>query len=147
VELNHIVEISTPKLKPETTPSRIIASAERMKRNTDSMIEDAVISQKLKRRLAARRAQQRIQPENVVTNTALSDFISHQISRRGGNINAEAAARPTTQCIINAAEMAQKTLMEGYFTSLEDPELSRCVRKLLIESRGIPSGRYNFSEK
>jgi serine/threonine protein kinase/CRP-like cAMP-binding protein len=134
VELNHTVEISTPKLKPETTPSRIIASAERMKRNTDSMIEDAVISQKLKRRLAARRAQQRIQPENVVTNTALSDFISHQISRRGGNINAEAAARPTTQCIINAAEMAQKTLMEGYFTSLEDPELSRRVRKLFIES-------------
>jgi len=48
VEFNHTMEISTPKLKPETTPSGIIASAERMKQNTDSMVEDAVISQKLK---------------------------------------------------------------------------------------------------
>jgi CRP-like cAMP-binding protein/tRNA A-37 threonylcarbamoyl transferase component Bud32 len=134
LELNHSIEIATPKTKPETTPSRVIASAERMKRNTDSMIEDAVISQKLKRRLAARRAQQRPQHENFVTNTALSDFIAHQISRRGGKINAEAAARPTTQCILNAAEMAQKTLMEGYFTSLEDEATSIRVRKLFVES-------------
>ncbi len=69
-----------------------------------------------------------------MTNAALSDFIPHQISHHRGNINAEVAARPTTQCIINAAEMPQKTLMEGYFTSLEDLELSRCVRKLFIES-------------
>jgi hypothetical protein len=48
MEFNHTMEISTPKLKPETTPSGIIASAERMKQNTDSMVEDAVISQKLK---------------------------------------------------------------------------------------------------
>jgi hypothetical protein len=36
------------KTETGTTPSGIIASAERMKQNTDSMIEDAVISQKLK---------------------------------------------------------------------------------------------------
>jgi len=59
-----------------------------MKRNTDSMIEDVVIAQKLKQRLAARWERQQLKQEKgfVVSNTALSDSITQQISR-GGKIN------------------------------------------------------------
>ena len=59
----------------------VIASSERMKRNTDSMIEDVVIAQKLKQRLAARWERQQLKQENgfVVSNTALSDSITQQI--------------------------------------------------------------------
>ena len=119
----------------KTINPMVIASSERMKRNTDSMIEDVIIAQKLKQRLAARWEGQQLKQEKgfIVSNTALSDFITQQISR-GGKINAEAAARPTTECISNAADMAQRTIMEGYFTSLEDEATSQRVRKLFIES-------------
>jgi hypothetical protein len=52
-----------------------------MKRNTDSMIEDVVIAQKLKQRLATRWEGQQLKQENgfVVSNTALSDSITQQI--------------------------------------------------------------------
>ena len=121
--------------KPYNDNSMVIASSERMKRNTDSMIEDVVIAQKLKQRLAARWERQQLKQEKgfVVSNTALSDSITQQISR-GGKINWEAAARPTTECISNAADMAQMTIMKGYFTYLEDEATSQRVRKLFIES-------------
>ena len=45
------------------------ASKERMKLNTDSMIEDAVISKQLKRRLGARRKQR---SKQIATNIAES---------------------------------------------------------------------------
>ena len=106
-----------------------IASTERMKRNTDSMIEDVVIANKLKRRLGARREQI---TGRTITDTSLSDFLMKSILE--GSLDAVAAARPTNESLHNAAKMASKVCLEGYFESLDDVNIKQKAKNIFLES-------------
>jgi len=106
-----------------------IATTERMKRNTDSMLEDAVIAKKLKRRLTSR--WQEI-TKRTITDTGLSDFIMQSIME--GSLDAEAAAKPTCEKRAHAANLAINASMQGYFVNLENKETSDHVTQLFRES-------------
>jgi len=106
------------------------ASKERMKRNTDSMIEDAVIAKQLKRRLGARWEQR---SKQTVTNTELSDFLMKSILEEK-SLDAVAAATCTSESRSNAADIAVKSLMEGYFATVDDKKTTHRVKKLFMES-------------
>lgn len=94
-----------------------IASTERMTRNTDSMLEDAVIAGKLKRRLWTRRQAHR---KSICANSDLSDFIAKSITE--GSLDAVAAAKPTDASLSFAANAAMYACMEGYFTDFADAQ-------------------------
>ena len=79
-------------------------STERMKRNTDSMLEDTVISHKLKQRLGSRR--ELGASRRTITNTGLSDFIKQSIME--GSLDAVSAAKSTNEKLCNAANIAMK---------------------------------------
>mmetsp|Transcript_36556 Transcript_36556/g.74457 ORF Transcript_36556/g.74457 Transcript_36556/m.74457 type:complete len:723 (-) Transcript_36556:169-2337(-) len=105
-----------------------IASTERMTRNTDSMLEDAVIAAKLKRRLCTRRQAHR----KSIANSDLSEFIVKSISE--GSLDAAAAAKPTDASLSFAANAALCTCMEGYFTSTADSETKAKAMHIFMES-------------
>ena len=92
-----------------------LASIERMKRNTDSMLEDHVIANKLKRRLGSRREQIN---KLTVANTVLSDFIMKSITE--GSLDAVAAAQATNESLNSAADLACQACLEGYFENIEE---------------------------
>lgn len=106
-----------------------VATTERMKRNTDSMLEDAVIAKKLKRRLAARWQQI---TKRTITDTGLSDFIMKSIME--GSLDAVAAAKSTSERCSHAADLAISASMEGYFVNLKNKEASHHVKQLFMES-------------
>lgn len=106
------------------------ASTERMKRNTDSMLEDAVIAHKLKRRLGSRR--ELGASRCTITNTGLSDFIKQSIME--GSLDAVSAAKPTNEKLCNAANIAMKVCLEGFFENTQDPETQVKAKQIFLES-------------
>lgn len=136
---NHPLPTGNPTLSPTPRKSRIrtievkspmkhVASSERVRRNTDSMLEDAFIADKLKRRLTSRR-------ESLPTldYTGLSDFIIKSIME-GGSLDAISAAMPSDGSLENAANLAFRACMAGYFDNLDNESLSRKVKRMFIES-------------
>ena len=107
-----------------------IASAERLKRNTDSMLEDALIASRLKRRLGSRR--ETSESKQAIENTGLSDFIKKSILE--GNLDAASAARPTNEHLIEAAELAMKVCLEGYFENIVDADLKKKAKEIFLDS-------------
>ena len=105
-----------------------IATTERMKRNTDSMLEDAAIAKQLRRRLAGRWEQI---TKKTIKNTDLSDFLMKSIME--GSLDAVAAAKPTSSRRQNAANIAIQACMGGYFVSIEDEKLQNRARNLFAE--------------
>eukprot|EP00814_Leptocylindrus_danicus_P006793 CAMPEP_0116025736 /NCGR_PEP_ID=MMETSP0321-20121206/13282_1 /TAXON_ID=163516 /ORGANISM="Leptocylindrus danicus var. danicus, Strain B650" /LENGTH=777 /DNA_ID=CAMNT_0003498099 /DNA_START=196 /DNA_END=2526 /DNA_ORIENTATION=+ len=105
-----------------------IATTERMKRNTDSMLEDAAIAKQLRRRLAGRWEQI---TKKTIKNTDLSDFLMKSIME--GSLDAVAAAKPTSSRRQNAANIAMQACMGGYFVSIEDEDLQIRARNLFAE--------------
>uniref|UniRef100_A0A7S0GK69 Uncharacterized protein n=1 Tax=Proboscia inermis TaxID=420281 RepID=A0A7S0GK69_9STRA len=80
------------------------------------MIEDAVISKQPKRRLRARREQR---SKQTVTNTELFDFLMKSILEKK-SLDAVAAATYSSESRSDAADIAVKSLMEGYFATVDD---------------------------
>lgn len=100
---------------------------ERMSRNTDSMLEDAVIAGKLKRRLWTRRQAHR----RSITNSDLSNFIAKSITE--GSLDAVAAAMPTDGSLAFACSAALQTCMEGYFVDFADAETRDKAKNIFME--------------
>eukprot|EP00592_Proboscia_alata_P025523 CAMPEP_0194433652 /NCGR_PEP_ID=MMETSP0176-20130528/78065_1 /TAXON_ID=216777 /ORGANISM="Proboscia alata, Strain PI-D3" /LENGTH=186 /DNA_ID=CAMNT_0039251099 /DNA_START=375 /DNA_END=932 /DNA_ORIENTATION=+ len=105
-------------------------SKERMKRNTDSMIEYAIIFKQLKRRLGERLEQR---SKQTVKNIELSDFLMKSILEEN-SLDAVAAATCTSESRSDAADIAVQSLMEGYFATVDDRKNTHRVKKLFIES-------------
>ncbi len=105
-----------------------MASTERMKRNTDSMLEDALIANKLKRRLGSRRDISR----KTIKNTGLSDFIKKSIMEE--SFDAISIARPTNDQLSHAADIAIAVCLEGYFENMQDEETKAKARQIFLES-------------
>lgn len=108
---------------------RGFASAERMKRNTDSMLEDVIIANKLKRRLCSRRDQKN---RRTIDDTGLSDFIMKSITE--GSLDAVAAATTTNERLTNAADLAFRSCMAEYFANIEDEDTKTRARNIFVES-------------
>ncbi len=96
------------------------ATTERMKRNTDSMLEDVVIANHLKRRLESRWIQV---SKKTVENRSLSDFVIKEITT-GGSLDAVAAAHETDEKCAHAADLAIKAALEGYFSNMNGEKLA-----------------------
>jgi serine/threonine protein kinase/CRP-like cAMP-binding protein len=108
-----------------------IASTERMKRNTDSMLEDVIIASKLKRRLGSRRRELGIS-RKTIENTGLSDFIKKCIMEE--SLDAVSVARPTNVQLSHAADLAMSVCLEGYFENLRDERTKEKARQIFLES-------------
>lgn len=96
------------------------ASRERMKRNTDSMLEDAVISSYLRKRLDIRR--QQASKRTLKVNDKLSQFILNEIAS-GKELEAESAVTVTDEKKSKACDQAIRAAMEGYFSNLDSKSL------------------------
>jgi len=90
------------------------ATSMRMARNTDSMLQDVTISNNLKLRLAARREQ--FTKKSLVAKNDLSKFVLEQLA--GGGLDAIASASSTPEHAENAADLAIRAAMEGYFSNV-----------------------------
>ena len=86
------------------------------------MLEDAIIADKLKRRLWTRRQAHR----RSIANSDLSNFIAKSITE--GSLDAVAAAMPTDGSLAFACNAALQTCMEGYFVDFADAELEKRPR-------------------
>mmetsp|Transcript_44975 Transcript_44975/g.67690 ORF Transcript_44975/g.67690 Transcript_44975/m.67690 type:complete len:856 (+) Transcript_44975:1752-4319(+) len=133
------------------------ATTERMKRNTDSMLEDAVIANKLKRRLVSRRyddfeqQRRRAACKLTVSDTGLSDFVLKSLVSRDGKeggkcLDAISAARPTDESLSKVADIACRAIMEGYLVvageevgnvGLGNDNLKNKRRDMIDRARGI----------
>jgi CRP-like cAMP-binding protein len=107
-----------------------IASTERMKRNTDSMLEDAIIANKLKRRLGSRR--EIGISRKTIESTGLSDFIKKSIME--DSFDAVSIARPTNDQLSYAADLAIAVCLEGYFENMQDEDTKAKARLIFLES-------------
>jgi len=85
-----------------------------MNRNTDSMLEDVAIAGGLRRRLEIRRKQH---SKRTTQNRGLSEFMMKEITERAG-LDAVASSQVTDDQLRNAAELAIKAAMEGYFSNM-----------------------------
>lgn len=90
------------------------ATEERIKRNTDSMLEDAVIRDHLKKRLQIRFEQL---TKKTMVNTVFSDFIMAEI-REGSQ--AMESVKSTDGEKGKASDLAIKAAMEGYFSNMDE---------------------------
>lgn len=111
------------------SPLKHVASTERVRRNTDSMLEDVFIADKLKRRLGSRREQS---TRRTISYTGLSDFIMKSITE--GALDAVSAAMPTDKSLSHAANIAFRACMAGYFENLENEEVTGKLKLLFVES-------------
>ncbi|GMH96334.1 hypothetical protein TrST_g1418 [Triparma strigata] len=103
------------------------ATEERIKRNTDSMLEDAVIANHLKKRLQIRFEQL---TKKTLMNTTFSDFILAEI-REGSR--AKESAMVTDEEKAKASDLAIKAAMEGYFSNMDESML-KAAKGLFMES-------------
>eukprot|EP00520_Triparma_pacifica_P014668 CAMPEP_0118648502 /NCGR_PEP_ID=MMETSP0785-20121206/9191_1 /TAXON_ID=91992 /ORGANISM="Bolidomonas pacifica, Strain CCMP 1866" /LENGTH=644 /DNA_ID=CAMNT_0006540701 /DNA_START=312 /DNA_END=2246 /DNA_ORIENTATION=+ len=101
------------------------ASTDRMKRNTDSMLEDAVVSRFLKIRLEVRWEQ--VTKKSLVGNSQLSKFILDEITS-GKSLEAVSAVKETDEKKSKASDLAIKAAMEGYFSNLDEKSLKDAKR-------------------
>ena len=113
------------------SPLKHVASCEKVRRNTDSMLEDAFIADKLKRRLGSRREQTNTHRQTIAY-TGLSDFIMNSIME--GSLDAISAAMPTNESLSDAANIAFHACMAGYFDNLEDEITIQKLKHLFMES-------------
>lgn len=107
-----------------------IASAERMKRNTDSMLEDVIIANKLKRRLSSRREVGI--SRRTVENSSLSDFIKKSVMET--SLDALSFVRPTDHQLSHAVDLALNVFLEGYFEDISNEKLKSMARQIFLES-------------
>jgi len=112
------------------SPMKHVASSEKVRRNTDSMLEDAFIADKLKRRLGSRRE---TRLRRTIAYSGLSDFIMESIME-GGTLDAISAALPTDEKLCHAANIAFHACMAGYFGHLTDELVIRKLKHLFSES-------------
>ncbi|KAL9188700.1 hypothetical protein ACHAXT_007078 [Thalassiosira profunda] len=112
-----------------SSPLKHVASSEKVRRNTDSMLEDAFIADRLKRRLGSRREQA---AGRTIAYTGLSDFIIKSIME--GSLDAISAALPTDESLSNAANIAFHACMSGYFSNLKDDTVIRKLKHIFMES-------------
>lgn len=112
------------------SPLKHVASSERVRRNTDSMLEDAFIADRLKRRLGSRRESQT--NRRTIAYTGLSDFIMKSIME--GSLDAISAAMPTNASLSNATKIAFQACMTGYFKNLDDENTSLKLKHMFMES-------------
>ncbi len=121
--------------------SDVMASTERVKRNTDSMLEDVTIANKLKRRLGSRRESTGTNYNfyhghcrKTIESTGLSDFIMKCIMEE--SLDAMSIARPTNYQLSHAADLAMAVCLEGYFENMQDLEVEtkNKARQIFMES-------------
>lgn len=124
------LRVRTLEGDPCQTSSCDMASTERMKRNTDSMLEDAIIANKLKRRLGSRREVGI--SRKTIESTGLSDFIKKCIME--DSLDAVSIARPTNHQLSHAADLAMTVCLEGYFENMHDEETKEKARQIFLES-------------
>ncbi len=108
-----------------------IATTERMKRNTDSMLEDVIIATKLKRRLTSRREVG--MTKRTINDTSLSDFIKQSILNEG-SLDALSIIRPTDDQLCRAADIALKGCLQGYFKDVADEVTKNKAQQIFLES-------------
>jgi len=104
------------------------ATTERIKRNTDSMLEDVAIAKQLKRRLSSRWQQI---TKQTINNPGLSDFLKKNIME--GSLDALAAVKSTSVRRQDAAKVAMEACMGGYFSNMENGELRKRLHRLFSE--------------
>lgn len=103
---------------------------ERTMRLTDSMLEDACIADKLKRRLGSRREIGSCR--RTIQDSSLSDFIKKSIM--GGSLNAFSVVQPTREQLNTSADLAMKVCLQGYFENIEEEGVKTRVRQIFLES-------------
>ncbi|KAL3805052.1 hypothetical protein HJC23_003280 [Cyclotella cryptica] len=123
------IRVRTTEVKSPTLLKHA-ASSERVRRNTDSMLEDAFIADRLKRRLGSRRESQ--SSRKTIAYTGLSDFIMKSIME--GSLDAVSAAMPTDASLSNATNLAFHACMAGYFDNLENESLTLKVKHMFMQS-------------
>jgi CRP-like cAMP-binding protein len=105
------------------TPSNL-----RAKRNTDSILEDVCISTALKIRL-----EQRWMQVTKQSLEARDDFSKFVLSQLGSSLDAMPSTTVTTESATNAANLAIKAAMDGYFSNIPQDKVD-LARKIFIES-------------
>jgi serine/threonine protein kinase len=120
------------KTRSIEVPSPKRSSMNRCERSSDSMLEDALVADKLKRRLASRRLSQ-VTNRRTIEYTGLSDFIMQSIME-GGSLDAISAVLPTDESLSNVANTAYHACMSGYFSNLKDETVIQKVKKLFMDS-------------
>ena len=104
-----------------------LARTERMMRNTDSMLEDVVIADKLKRRLTSRREIGK-SVRRTIQDTSLSDFIKKSVMQEP--LNALAVFHPTDDQLLKAVDMALKVFLDGVFVDINNEEMKGKARQI-----------------
>jgi protein kinase A len=112
------------------SPMKHVASAEKVRRNSDSMLEDAFVADKLKRRLASRRDQ--AANRRTIAYTGLSDFIMKSIME--GSLDAKSAVMPTDDSLSSVANTAFRACMAGYFDNINEETVIQKLKKLFMDS-------------
>lgn len=120
------------KTRSIEVPSPKRSSMNRCERSSDSMLEDALVADKLKRRLASRRLSQATN-RRTIEYTGLSDFIMQSIME-GGSLDAISAVLPTNESLTNVANTAYHACMSGYFSNLNDESVIQKVKNLFMDS-------------
>jgi serine/threonine protein kinase len=105
------------------------ASNERFKRNTDSMLEDAIIAEKLKRRLTSRR--ELGISRRTVEDSSLSEFIKKSVMET--SLDALSVVCPTDEQLCHAANLALNVFIEGVLFNIND-ESKLKARQIFQES-------------
>ncbi|KAL3809876.1 hypothetical protein ACHAXA_001301 [Cyclostephanos tholiformis] len=113
------------------SPMKHVASTEKVRRNSDSMLEDAFIADKLKRRLASRR-DQATNRRTIAYPAGLSDFIMKSIME--GSLDAISAVMPTDDSLSNVANTAFRACMAGYFDNIKEESLIQKLKNLFMDS-------------
>lgn len=114
----------------EAEQSQRDATTERIKRNTDSMLEDAVIGTKLKRRLASRR--QSGVSRRSVEDASLSNFIKKSILETP--LDALSIVQPTDLQLVEAANLALNIFVEGFLIDISSVEIQEKARQIFLET-------------
>ena len=136
------------RIKTMTGATPNAATTERMKRNTDSMLEDVTIAGNLKKRLAMRREQ--VTKMSLEVNASLSSFVLEQLTsvddpkstqknshnglrRRSSTLDALAAVTVVPENCEQASELAMKAAMDGYFSNIPKEKMEE-AKKIFMES-------------
>eukprot|EP00979_Chaetoceros_neogracilis_P016870 scaffold10038_cov267-Chaetoceros_neogracile.AAC.18 len=108
----------------------LVASTERIKRNTDSMLEDAIIAKRLKRRLTSRR--EIGISRGTVEYSSLSKFIKSSVMET--SLDALSVVCPTDEQLCRAVDLAMNVFVQGVFVNINNVESKVKAKEIFQES-------------
>lgn len=114
----------------ESEQYNLVASTERIKRNTDSMLEDDIIAKRLKRRLTSRREIEI--SRGTVEYSSLSEFIKNSVMET--SLDTLSVVCPTDEQLCRAVNLAMNVFVQGVFVNINNVESKVKAKEIFQES-------------